>query len=885
MSDTSITLSDTSTTLTALVADSSTTASSTTLSLPSATTSPASTVTTGTEEASNNATTNGTAAADKNATLVQTQTSITSATSLAQTSASEAKNEGNSTPTSTLTTAPFANTTTVPPDGASNVTSMASTSSQVTLPSSAQPRGSGPSTPAPSTASTAPSGGPVAAGRTDTGGSAAASNDLSSASSFSSSSSSSEHMSGSGSGSNSSDESAGDEPPPSSAASSISTMPPTTTAVTTLFRTTLTSTTRAGNFSNTTTVPTTTTPDPPAEQFSVGADAVTAMRSTAGLMSLIASVVNPSLCPHAARISLLLDQSLCQYRSLNRIEVVFYPLQFGIGNDSTARYFAAAVFLWPVAMIFVIVHFAMAKRKASQCAASATAVGLGDESLSDDAEALERRVQARERLARMRVYFPSLTVTAITLFFWQPLTNSCITVLSRGEDNQPARFIACTLLLIAFVAACFASRWFLARRPLLEFVPWETYYQRRRAFVLSVKEGQDALSLMEGNLLKSEETAAPPPTKALLTGGMQNNKIEESTAVVAPTALNKARFAVSGVPSGKKAPLALHQVPCPYDGLLPRDHDAEYALAVARLRESGATDVVPTSFIDRLTPTLRVYFLGPGKWADLHGYFGFGYTAGFVYKRYRDGRQWFLLVELVFCTFFGVLEGAKPLTLFGCWATATATFTCLALYFVLLCVLRPFMSPFDNVSFAFLTVTQSAAAALLLVAGKAYERDIRGAGEKLAFACLSAVTAKAIADAVVKVIVHRVKYASPQPGHAAEAEANKAAMERRNAPPTPSEGDGEGGTPMQPLLPVPPPSNSMLPPMAATGIRDLPLPPGAMARKAAAAEVVMPAGAAKQSPLLQFPGGGGGSKSSSPPQRAAGPKILSDEDAAINLDF
>ena len=116
-----------------------------------------------------------------------------------------------------------------------------------------------------------------------------------------------------------------------------------------------------------------------------------------------------------------------------------------------------------------------------------------------------------------------------------------------------------------------------------------------------------------------------------------------------------------------------------------------------------------------------------------------------------------MLVELLFCTAFGALEGVKPLTADGCWRVATSSFALLLLYVLLVVALRPFLSLWNNVTFARVALQQAASCALLLAAGEEYSAEVRRSGEVYAFACLSVVILKGLADVGGAVYLNGIK--------------------------------------------------------------------------------------------------------------------------------
>jgi len=196
-------------------------------------------------------------------------------------------------------------------------------------------------------------------------------------------------------------------------------------------------------------------------------------------VSLLTAPINPSLCPHAARVSLIIDQSRCNYNTeLNQIEVVFYPIQVGFADDRAGKYFAAAIILWPLALVFLVGHYVLVAVRSSPPTGASEV----------DAEVLRD-------LAMQRYKFPSLTVSAMALFFWQPLVMSAVTVLVHGADPW-TRVGAFTTLVFALGFASFVARWYFSRRILIEFVPHRRYYFRRHAFNTLVLRGGDVTKLL-----------------------------------------------------------------------------------------------------------------------------------------------------------------------------------------------------------------------------------------------------------------------------------------------------------------------------------------------------------------------------------------------------
>jgi hypothetical protein len=603
---------------------------------------------------------------------------------------------------------------------------------------------------------------------------------------------------------------------------------------------------------------------------------VTAMRTTAALVSLVVAPINPSLCPHAARVSLIIDQSRCS-NAVDQIEVVFYPIQIGFADDTAGKYFAAAIILWPFAFLFVLLHYALVRTRAAP-----------------PENATPGDVKVLHDLAMQRYMFPSLTVSTLTLFFWQPLIMSSVTVLSRGTSDG-ARLGAFATLIFAVAFASFVARWYSSRRTLVEFVTFDVFYFRRHAFNTLVLKGGDVTRLlgiitiapvpeddddkkkikdkdedkkdrkkkddkakkdkkkrrdkddrsssssssssddsdddrkrkrdkgrkkdgkkdgkksagkhddgeeMQPRSSKSKNVSEDKAKKKDVKAAKPDDAEEVAIPLVPLTAEMTARVEALLMPDWQQETADVQETQAAQDlltqgvaviapagvqpqrptlrrpGALKRGGSGATPTAAAATVPAGnasmATLLSNLSFassrggpegkrrlqnpwLPLVTPILTKLFIGKGRWADVPGRYGFSAKNGFMFQHYAAGRQWFMLVELAFCTVFGILEGIKPTTFDGCWRIATSNFAFLALYTLMLIVLRPFTSLWDNVTFSLVTLQQAASCAMLIASGEDLDRDIRSTGEIYAFACLSVVTFKGVLDVGWKAYVNSRK--------------------------------------------------------------------------------------------------------------------------------
>jgi hypothetical protein len=109
------------------------------------------------------------------------------------------------------------------------------------------------------------------------------------------------------------------------------------------------------------------------------------------------------------------------------------------------------------------------------------------------------------------------------------------------------------------------------------------------------------------------------------------------------------------------------------------------------------------------------FMFGKGKWIDdptISGSKGFCRRNGYFFKEYREGRHWFLGIEVILSVAIGSLQGIK-LGYGQCQGVLYAMTAVLSTYMISFFILRPCVSPFANLYVLTLTSMQITGCVLL----------------------------------------------------------------------------------------------------------------------------------------------------------------------------
>jgi hypothetical protein len=151
--------------------------------------------------------------------------------------------------------------------------------------------------------------------------------------------------------------------------------------------------------------------------------------------------------------------------------------------------------------------------------------------------------------------------------------------------------------------------------------------------------------------------------------------------------------------------------------------DEEWILLKASADERGLVQET------RSKNLLKIIFVGSGKWRDIplatdstspfrtkrSGYNG-GSTEMFfsVFGGFREGRHWFVLVDILLTIAIAVVDSIRP-TNFDCKPLMITLLVLFALYTVLLLVLRPYKAIFDQGLISLISLLQTSIAILSVI--------------------------------------------------------------------------------------------------------------------------------------------------------------------------
>jgi hypothetical protein len=518
----------------------------------------------------------------------------------------------------------------------------------------------------------------------------------------------------------------------------------------------------------------TTTPAPPPtlppHTLQVDSTALFSMSTVAAFLSLFSAIVSPVLCAQVSRIYLILQLSKCAFASLEDIEIFFYPLQFTVGGDRSSKFFTSLIFVWPFSLLLIAIHYIIVRIAGRK-----------------DLEELERM--------KRKFHFPSLSITALIIFFWQPMTMSSVTVLSRG-DNQWFRFMCFIGLLGAAILFFFAFRWHHGHMQNVEFLSTEQFYQRLiDDYEDDLKAANQAANAPAADASPSADATAPARDEG--EEGEDSPKRKKKSSAELRKELREKKKAAQNQAKESRSEMSGQDTAAP-DPNAPKQQKTQTSIHSVYIPMSSTEATTQSGCMEKL-------FTASGRWVDKkdpqadppYKMRGFVDQYGYMIIKYKPGRHWFLGVEIAVSTILGILEGIRPTTDFGCWVLSVAQLTTMLLLTIGLAVLRPYLTLFDNLSFGLLALSQALAVLFLMLDvdrllndPKAYfsnffssgnstaaavngtsapgfnstlngtqstlsSSDLRTASDNIAFACICIVVLKGLLDILIMIIFWR----------------------------------------------------------------------------------------------------------------------------------